>query len=83
MIGVEDNLEGGEDNKSGQSLNPQKREKRRMGSRDVVGLLQNMMMTGESRRYKTAAVDDMKVGNPVIVSRAGLRNGGEFGRVAV
>jgi hypothetical protein len=77
MIGVEDDLEGGEDNKSGGSLKPRKEKKRRMSSRDEVGLLRNMMITGESLRFMTAAVEDMKVGDPVRVSRAGLRNGGE------
>jgi hypothetical protein len=37
----------------------------------------SMMMTRELRRCMTAAVEDMKVGNPVRVSHAGLRNGGE------
>jgi hypothetical protein len=78
MIGVEDDPEGGEDNKSGGSLKPQKEEKRRMSDRDGVGSLQNMMMTGELQRCMTATVEDMKVGDPVRVSRAGLRNGGEL-----
>jgi hypothetical protein len=39
MIGVEDDLEGGEDNKRGGSLKPRKGKKRRMGDRDVVGSL--------------------------------------------
>jgi len=77
MIEVEDDPEGGEDNKSGGSLKPRKGKKRRMSDRDVVGSLRNTKMTGESQRFMTAAVDDMKVGDPVRVSRAGLRNRGE------
>jgi hypothetical protein len=34
-----------------------------------------MMMTAESLRFMTAVVEGMKVGDPVRVSRAGLRNG--------
>jgi len=49
----------------------------KMSDRDEVGSLQNMMMTVESLRYMIAVVEDMKVGDPVRVSRAGLRNGGE------
>jgi hypothetical protein len=78
MIGVEDDLEGGEDNKRGGSLKPQKGKKRRMGDHDKIGSLQNMMMAEESWRFMTAQVEDMKVGDPVRVSRAGLRNGGEL-----
>jgi len=48
-----------------------------MGGRDVVGSRRNMMMTAESQRYMTAVAEDMKVGDPERVSRAGLRNGGE------
>jgi len=59
------------------SLKPRKEKKRRMGGHDRVGSLRNIRMTGESRRCMTAAVEDMKVGDPVRVSRAGLRNGGE------
>jgi len=77
MIGVEDDLEGGEDNKSGGSLKSWKEKKRRMSDRDEVGSLRDMMMTAESQRFMTAGVEGMKVGNPVRVSRAGLRNGGE------
>jgi hypothetical protein len=77
MIGVEDDLEGGEDNKSGGSLKPRKEKKRRMGVRDGVGSLQNLKMAEESQRCMTAEAEDMKVGNPERVSRAGLRNGGE------
>jgi hypothetical protein len=36
-----------------------------------------MKMTGESQKCMTAAVEDMKVGDPIRVSRTGLRNGGE------
>jgi hypothetical protein len=75
MIGVEDDLEGGEDNKRGGSLKPRKEKK--VSDRDVVGSLRGMMIAGESQRCLTAAVEDMKVGDPVRVSHAGLRNGGE------
>jgi len=44
MIGVEDNLVGGEANKSGGSLKLRKVIKRRMSDRDVVRSLRNMMM---------------------------------------
>jgi len=77
MIGVEDDLEGGEDNKSGGSLKPWKEKKRRMSDCDEVGLLRNMMMTAESQKFMTAGVEGMKVGDPGRVSRAGFRNGGE------
>ena len=77
MIGVEDDLEGGEDNKSGGSLKPRKVKKRRMGDRDEVGSLQNMKIAEELRRCMTAEAEGMKVGDPVRASRAGLRNGGE------
>jgi len=77
MIGVEDDLEGGEDNKSEGSLKPRKERKRRMSGHDKVGSLRNMKMAGESRRFMTAAAEDMKVGDPVRVSQAELRNGGE------
>jgi hypothetical protein len=80
MIGVEDNLEGGEDNKSGGSRKPQKN-KRRMGDLDDVGSLRNMMMAEESQRYMITEVEDMKVGDPVKVTRAGLSNGGESERM--
>jgi len=49
----------------------------KMSDRDVVGSLRNMMMIAESLRFMTAVVEDMKVGDPERVSRAGLRNGGE------
>ena len=78
MIGVEDDLEGGEDNKRGGSKKPRKKKKRRMSDLDKVGSLRDMMMTVESRRCMTAAVEDMKVGDPGRVSRAGLRNGREL-----
>jgi len=78
MIGMENDMEGGEDNKRRGSLKSRKREKRRKGNRDEVGSLQNMMMAEESLRYMIAEVEDMKVGDPVSVSRAGLRNGGEL-----
>jgi hypothetical protein len=48
-----------------------------MSDYDVIGWLQNMMMTVESQRYMTAAGEDMKVGDPVRVRRARFRNGGE------
>jgi hypothetical protein len=81
MIGVEGDLEGGEDNNRGGSLKPRKVKKRRKGDRAEVGSLQNMIMTWESRKCMTAAVEDMKVGDPVKVSWAGLRNGGESRRL--
>jgi hypothetical protein len=77
MIGVEDGLEGREDNNRGGSLKPRRAKKRRMGDRDEVGSLRNMKMAEESRRCMTAEAEGMKVGDPVRVSRAGLRNGGE------
>jgi hypothetical protein len=77
MIGVEDDLEGEEDNKRGGSQKPRKGKKRRMGDRDEVGSLRNMMMTAELQRFRTAAVEDMKFGDPVRVRLAGLGNGGE------
>jgi len=77
MIEVEDDPEGGEDNESGGSLKPRKEKKRRMSDRDGVGSLRNMKIAGESRRCMTAAAEDMRVGDPLRVSRAGLRNGGE------
>jgi len=77
MIGVEDDLEGGEDNKSGGSQKPRKEKKRRMSDHDEVRLLRHMMMLAESQRCMTAKVEDMKVGDPERVSRAGFRNGGE------
>jgi hypothetical protein len=78
MIRVEDDLVGGEDNQSGGTLKPWKGKKRRKGDRDAVGLLQSMLMTAESRRFMTAVVEDMTVANPVRVSLAELRNGGEL-----
>jgi hypothetical protein len=36
-----------------------------------------MKIAGESRMCMTAAAEGTKVGDPVRVSRAGLRNGGE------
>ena len=77
MIGVEDDLEGGEDNKRGGSRKPRKG-KMKKSDRDGVGSLRNMMMTAESQRYMTVAVEDMKVGDPERVSQAGHRNGGEL-----
>jgi hypothetical protein len=68
MIGVEDDLEGGEGNKRGESLKPRIGKKRRINDCDVVGSLRNMMMTGESRRFMTAAVEGMNVGGPESVS---------------
>jgi len=75
MIGAEDNLEGGEDDKRGGSQKSQKG-KMKMSDCDEVGSLQNMMMIAESKKRMTAAVEDMKVGDPVSFSRAGLTNGG-------
>jgi hypothetical protein len=83
MIEVEDDLDRGEDNKGGVSLKPRKGRKRRMGDRDLVGSLRNMMMAGELGRFMTAVVEGMKVGDPIRVTRAGLRNGGELGGLAV
>jgi hypothetical protein len=77
MIGVEDDSEGGEDKQSGRSLKPRKGKKRRMSDRDEVGSLRDMKIAEESQRCMTAKAEDMKVGDPVRVSRAGLRNGGE------
>jgi len=42
-----------------------------------------MMMTAETQKCITATVNDMKVGDPVRVSHAGLRNGSESKEVAV
>jgi len=77
MIEVEDDPEGGEDDKCVGSLKPRKGKKRRKGDCDVVGSLRNMMIAAESQRFMTAVVEGMKVGDPVRVSRAGLRNRGE------
>jgi hypothetical protein len=76
MIGVEDDLEGGEDNKRGGSRKPRKNKKRK-SDRDEVGSLRNMMMAEGSRRCMTAEAEDMKVGDRERVSWAGLRNGEE------
>jgi len=76
MIVVEDDLAGGEDNKSGESVTPRSK-KRRMSDRDEVESLRDMIITTESQRFMTFVVDDMKVGDPVRVSCAGLRKGGE------
>jgi len=77
MIRVEDDLEGGENNKREGSRKPRKRKKRRMSDIDEVGLLQDMMMAGKSEKCIIAAAEDMKVGDPVRIRHAGLRNGGE------
>jgi len=63
MIGVEDDLEGREDNKRGDSQKPQKR-KRRMSNCDEVGLSPSMMMIAESRTCMTVTVEDMKSWRP-------------------
>ena len=78
MIGAEDDLEGGENKQSGRSWKPQKGKKEKTGNRDAVRSLRSMIMNAESRKFMTAVGDDMKVGDPVRVSRAGLRNGGEL-----
>jgi len=77
MIGAEDDLEGGEDNKSGESLKPRKKKKRTIRDYDEVGSLRDIMIAGELQRCMTATAEDMKVGDPVSASRAGFRNGGE------
>jgi len=46
-----------------------------MGGCNEVGPLQNMMMIAASHRYMIIKVEDMKVGNPIRVSLAGLRTG--------
>jgi hypothetical protein len=74
---VEDDLEGGEDNKRWGSRKHQKDIKRRMGDCDEVRLLRSIMMTGESLRFMPASGEGMRVGDPVWVSLEGLRNGGE------
>jgi hypothetical protein len=51
-----------------------------MGDRDGVGSLRNMMMTGESQKCMTAAVEDMKVGDSERDSHAGLRKWRRVGR---
>jgi hypothetical protein len=66
---------GREDNNVVRSQKPRKEIKRRNGDCNVVGALGNMMMTTESQRFKTTVVEDMKVGDLVRVSWAGLRNG--------
>ena len=78
MIGAEDNLEGGEDNKRAGSQKAQKNKKERMGDCDEVGSLQNMMMIVALQRYMTCAVEGMKVVDPIRVSQAGHRNGGDL-----
>jgi len=47
-----------------------------MSDHDKVGSLRNIMMTTELQKCLTSVVEDMKVGDPARVSRAGLRNGG-------
>jgi len=74
MIGVEDNLEGGEDNKREGSRKPRK-ERKKWSDRDIVGSFRNIRMIAESLRFMIATVEDMKVGVPERVSRAGHRNG--------
>jgi len=76
-MGTKDDLEGGEDNNSGESRKPRKRKKRRMSDCNEVGSLRNMKIIAELQRCMIAAVEDMKVGDPERVSLAGLRNGGE------
>jgi len=71
MIGAEDDLEGGEDNKRGGSWKPWTNKKRRMGNRDEVGPSRNIMKITALQRYMTCAVEGMKVSDPVRVSRAG------------
>lgn len=68
MIGMEDDQEGGEDNKRVGSWESRKREKRRKGDHDKVGWLRNLMRTADSQRCLTDAGDDMKVGDLVWVS---------------
>ena len=58
MIGVEDDLEGGEDKQSGKSRKPQKGRKKKMGGHDVVGPLRNIMMIAESQRFMTVTPGD-------------------------
>jgi len=61
MIGAEDDLEGGEDNKREESWKPRKDKKKRKSDRDEVGSLRDMMMGGESRKCMTAAVHQQNV----------------------
>jgi hypothetical protein len=75
MIGVEDNLEGGEDSERGESRKLRKNKKSRLGSSEEVRLLKNVMMIAAFQRYMTFMVGDMKVGDIVRVSSAGYRNG--------
>ena len=77
MSGVENDLEGGEDNKRGGSLKPWKGKRKNMSDRDGVRSLQAMMMAEESWRCLTVEGEDIKVGDPARVSRAALRNRGE------
>jgi len=40
-----------------------------------------MKIAEESRRCMTAIAEGMKVGDPIRVSRVGIRNGGELGEL--
>jgi len=77
MIGVADNLEGGENNKRGWSWKSWRDKKRRMSDCYEVWSLQNRMIAMESWRCMTVVVEDMKVGNPERDSCAGYRHGGK------
>ena len=76
---LEDDLEGGEDKNIGGSRKHRKNKKRWMRDHDVVGSLRDMMIAGGSLKCMTAAGEDMKVGDPERVSRAGHRNGESCG----
>jgi len=71
MLGVEDDLEGGEDNKSEGSLKPRKEEKSRKGDSDGVWSLPNIVITTELQWYITAVVEHVKVGHPKRVCYGG------------
>jgi hypothetical protein len=74
---------GGRGGQQKRGLKPRRKIKRRTSDHDVVGSLRNIKMTRESLKCMTAAVEDMKVGDPVRDSRAGLRNEGELEEFAV
>jgi len=77
MIGEEDDLEGGEDNKRGRSQKPRKG-KIEISDRDKFGSLRNMMINAESQKCMTAVVEGIKIGDHVSDNRAGFRNEGEL-----
>jgi len=68
MLGVEDVLEGVEDNERGDILQPRKGKKKSNGDCHGVGSLRNIMMNAELQKCMIAMVEAMKVDNPGRVS---------------